>query len=491
MNRIIATTTLLLLFTIFGCKKDVTENNLNNEITTYIKEQIQIQEIPGIALAVIKDGNLIYEEYFGKADLEKNTLVTKNTLFPVYSITKLAVSTAIFQLIEQHKISLEDVISKYISNLPESWQTIKVEHLLTHSSGLPDFYVKEGTISDTDIWSKLINESLHFDTGNQFEYNQTNYWLLAKIIEKITSQSFEDFIITNQFQKDSSNIIFSSDLSDEFLNRASRHEFNNEKGEYNISKVYGGRRYHAANGMNITLKELVEWNARLDNNHLLGNELKHKMWEPFKFNNKTDEFLHGWHTYSLNNNVSYGFTGGSQTGFRKFINNNLTIIVLTNGYKYFSPHNDIINHVAGIVDSKLVYHKANVQHEIISCFLLKNDEDAIKNYFNVKANNPEQESDKKSSYSFENTLNAVGYLLLQKNNIKKAIKVFKLNIKENPKSSNCYASLAEAYLIDNQLNLSKENCILALELRPKNNYLKSMIETIEKRAKSMETTTTL
>ena len=63
MNRIIATTTLLLLFTIFGCKKNVTENNLNNEITTYIKEQIQIQEIPGIAIAVIKDGNLIYEKH--------------------------------------------------------------------------------------------------------------------------------------------------------------------------------------------------------------------------------------------------------------------------------------------------------------------------------------------------------------------------------------------------------------------------------------------
>lgn len=268
---------IIFLFSLFiSCsyEENSTEKEVKEEIETYLNEQIQMQQIPGLALGVIKNGRVVYEGYFGKADLETNVLVSESTLFPVYSITKLIVSTGIFQLIEQNKIALEDDISKYLEDLPKHWQPIKIKNLLTHSSGLPDFYVKEGNTSDADIWTRLTNEEMHFETGNQFEYNQTNYWLLAKIIEKISGVSFKNFIINNQFQNGAHDIIFSSDLSDNFSNRASRHEFNNEKDKYYISKIYGGKRYHAANGLNITLKELIEWSNRLDSGYLLTSEQK-------------------------------------------------------------------------------------------------------------------------------------------------------------------------------------------------------------------------
>ena len=390
MTKIKSIALLLSFILICSCEKSSTEKKLKVEIDTYLKEQIQMQQIPGLALGVIKNGNIVYEGYFGKADLENNTHVNKNTLFPVYSITKLIVSTGIFQLVEQNKISLEDTISKYIENTPKNWQHIKIKNLLTHSSGLPDFGIAGGEISDADIWLRITNEKMHYETGNQFEYNQTNYWFLAKIIEKVSGVSFDKFIIDNQFNKDTNNILFSSDLGYNFLNRASRHEFNNKKEKYDISKIYGGKRFHAVNGMNITLRELIKWNSRLDNGSLLGNEQKQNMWKPFQFNNKKDDFLHGWHTYSFdNNNNSYGFTGGGHTGFRKFLKNDLTIIVFTNGHKYFSTHNDIINRVAGIVDEKLIIKKGVVQHEILSAFLTKNTEEAIERYYVVRNKNPE------------------------------------------------------------------------------------------------------
>ena len=482
MTKIKSIVFLLSLIFIYSCEKSSTENRMKKEIETYLKEQMQMQQIPGLALGVIKNGKIIYEGYFGLADLENNTPVNENTLFPVYSVTKLIVSTGIFQLIGQNKISLEDGISKYIENLPKDWQNIKIKNLLTHSSGLPDFYLKEGRISDADIWLRIINEDLHFETGDRFEYNQTNYWLLAKIIEKISGASFEEFIINNQFRKDTNNIVFSSDLGDNFLNRASRHEFNNEVGKYDISKLYGGKRFHAVNGMNITLRELMKWNNRLDNGSLLKNKQKQNMWKPFEFGNKKDEFLHGWHTFKFKNDSSYGFTGGAHTGFRKFVNNDLTVIVFTNGHKYFSTRNDIIERVAGIIDENLIDKKVIIQHKILAAFLTKDIEKAIKKYFVVKNQNPENEDEitGRPWLSYERTLNSLGYLFLEKNNVKNAIKIFELNTTENPKSANCFDSLGEAYYADNQLFLSKNNFEISLTLNPENNNAKKMINLIEK-----------
>ena len=454
-NKLMTTTKLTLLLSsllfIFSCEGNRKENDFKKEIETYLQEQIQMQQIPGLALGVIKNGKVVYEEYFGKSDLETNATVSENTLFLVYSITKLMVSTGVFQLIEQHKISLEDDISKHLENLPEHWKHIKIKNLLTHSSGLPDFYVTEGNTSDADIWSRLTNEEMHFETGNQFEYNQTNYWLLAQIIEKVTGTSLDEFIINNQFQKGTTDII------------------------------YGGKRYHAANGVNITMKELIEWNSRLDKNKLLSDEQKNNMWTPFEFGNKRDAFLHGWHTYSLKGGNAYGFTGGSQTGFRKFVQNDLTIIIFTNGYKYFSPHNDIINRVAGIIDENLRDEKAIIQHEILAAFLTNNIEEAIEKYHLIKANNPEAETqiEGRSSLSYESTLNALGYLVLQKNKVKDAIKILELNAAENPKSANCFDSLGEAYYADNQLSLSKQTFGKSLALNPENINAKRMIDLIE------------
>src|SRR6187402_2230368 len=84
------------------------------KIDQYIKNVIEINEIPGVALAVVKDGKVIYEKYFGKANLEENKAVDKNTAFKIFSTTKLITSVGVFQLIETGKLSLEDPISKYL-----------------------------------------------------------------------------------------------------------------------------------------------------------------------------------------------------------------------------------------------------------------------------------------------------------------------------------------------------------------------------------------
>ena len=123
---------VILVLVINSCsniKKDQ-KNFLNkkNEINTYLQMQLEFQEIPSLALAVIKKGEVIYEGYFGNTDLKNSIPVSKKTIYPLYSVTKLIVTTGVFQLIEQKKISLEENISKYIKNLPENWNLYRITY---------------------------------------------------------------------------------------------------------------------------------------------------------------------------------------------------------------------------------------------------------------------------------------------------------------------------------------------------------------------------
>ncbi|PZU07131.1 MAG: serine hydrolase, partial [Chryseobacterium sp.] len=170
-------------------------------IDNYVQEAIKTNQIPGLAIGVIKDDKVIFEQYYGTENLEDAKKVSPSSMFRIYSTSKLMTDVGVFQLIEQGKLSLEDNVSKYVDNLPKDWQHVKVKNLLTHSSGMPDFVAFSDILpeySGPKTIERLSKERMDFKTGNEFRYNQTNYMLLSMIIERITGQSFEDFILNNQ-----------------------------------------------------------------------------------------------------------------------------------------------------------------------------------------------------------------------------------------------------------------------------------------------------
>lgn len=325
-----------------------------SKINAYLKTEVK--NTLGIAVAIIKGGNLVYENYLGKENLSDKS-VNNKSVFPLYSLSKLITSTAVFQLIEENKINLDHKIALYIEHLPKEWGDIEIKNLLTHSSGLPDYDIMKGTLSDSITLKNLIQNKLRFKKGERWEYNQTNFWFLTKIIEDITKKSFEDFVHENQFSND--NILFSSNFIDTIPNRSFKYNFNNNSQNWEKINLNFGKRANSAGGINLTLNQFVEWSIRFDNNEFIQATTKHKMWtsfeykEPFFFENEKDKFLYGWQQYSSNNEISYGFTGGMVTGYRKFINQNMTIIVLTNGLKNSPIRNKIINKIAGIMDENL------------------------------------------------------------------------------------------------------------------------------------------
>ncbi|WP_228414060.1 serine hydrolase domain-containing protein [Chryseobacterium sp. CH21] len=211
------------------------QTNQSKMINTYVKEVMKNNKIPGLALGVIKDGKVIFEQYYGTENLEDYKKVSSTSMFRIYSTSKLAANVGIFQLIEQGKLSLEDNVSKYVENLPKEWQEVKVKNLLTHSSGIPNFIAFEdipANDSNAKVIERLSKEKMEFETGNEFRYNQTNYMLITMIIEKITGQSFDNFIINNQFSATKDKVYFSSNSLEQIPNRVQKYNYNNETKQY-------------------------------------------------------------------------------------------------------------------------------------------------------------------------------------------------------------------------------------------------------------------
>lgn len=331
-------------------EKNLVLDSLKNEIDSYLNLMIEDNDIPGMALAVIKDGKTIYETYKGVASLETQKKVDENTLFRIYSTTKIITVTAIFQLIEDNKIGLNDSIAKYINGLPSSWKHIKIHHLIAHSSGLPDIMNYDLTLADQAMLRLLSNEKMKFDAGEKFAYNQTNYWFLTKIIEKVSNLSYEEFVFINQFEKDKNNIAFSSNHTDTIPGKAPLYWYQAEKKAYDLVTVNFGKRANSATGLTLSLNKFIQWNKRLDENLMLHESTKQMMWTPYEYKQKESEFLYGWGTYD---NHSIGFTGSGVTGYRKFLKDDMTIIFLSNGFNKPEPaHNKIIDKVANIVAAR-------------------------------------------------------------------------------------------------------------------------------------------
>ncbi|TDN97630.1 serine hydrolase domain-containing protein [Sunxiuqinia elliptica] len=479
MRNLTVFSILLLLCFSISCSNQRESDypaKISDKIDTYLTKAMELHNIPGLALAVVEGDQVVYERYLGKSSLEKDAPVDTTTLFRVFSATKLITSTAVFQLIQIGKLSLEDSISTYLDDLPAQWQQIKIKHLLSHASGLPDLIRHESTLSDKALMEKLSADKMDFITGSQFRYNQTNYWLLALIIEKITGMTFDEFVFKNQFDHSNDGVLFSSNSLEPIPNRAVRYFYNSKTHAFEKDTNNSGQRGHSGNGLNITLREFIEWNRKLDNHELLSSEMKSKMWEPFKFTNQKDHFLHGWGNYPVNELDSYGFSGGNLAAFRKFVNHQTTIILLSNGYE-IPAYDIIINDVARIAIPELTAKKRTLEEEVMSLAINRRFNEATQAFMKLKEENPSTDFD-----NLKWNINSLGNsYLYRENNIEKALEVFKINAEANPSWWVSMASLAETYELKNDRLHAIENYQKAIRLNEGNawNYNEQMKNKIE------------
>lgn len=347
-------TALLFNLSLF-CYAQKTEPS--KTVDNYVKSVIQINEIPGMAVGIVKNNKIVFQKYYGTETLESNKKVDSNSMFRIYSNTKLMSNVGLFKLIEDGKLSLEDKVSKYVDNLPKEWQNVQVKNLLSHSSGLPNWVeFKDISVNATnaEVIDRLSKEKMEFETGDHYRYNQTNYLLITMIIEKITGKTYENYIIENQFPDSRNQIVFSSNSVERIPNRVGKYNYNKTKKQYEKLTAIEGVRAHSSNGLAITLPAFLQWSMHFSKNDFLKPETIKMMWQPFHYKNNGFEFAHGWEITDSNNIRSYGFSGGNVSAYSIFPDNDMAIVVMYNGNKGFPVMYQMINHIAGIMDKQLM-----------------------------------------------------------------------------------------------------------------------------------------
>lgn len=254
-------------------------------------------------------------------------------------------------------------------------------------------------------------------------------------------------------------------------NRIIKYNYNSETKKYEKSTDVEGKKAYPGNGLAITLPAFLKWSSHLSTNDFLNQKTKDTMWQPFEYGNKKDIFAYGWEISKANNIPSYGFSGGNVSAYRIFPQNNMAIIMMSNGYSSFAVQYHLINHIAAIIDKNLTDAYALAQESIILEFSKNDNPNAERNYYNIKAKNPK--------WNFEDTLNNTGYILLRNSRINEAVKVFALNAKENPQSANVYDSLGEGYLSIKNYALALENYKKSIELNTENTNARNMISKVQ------------
>jgi CubicO group peptidase (beta-lactamase class C family) len=198
---------LLPLILLLSCTPK-TSQDLQSRLNMYFKQKLPDHE-PGGAVLIMKDTTVIFSKGYGLADLTGKEKITTKTLFNIGSISKTFVSNAILILRDEGKLSLEDSLLKYFPGFKNKGiaQKVKIKHLLTHTSGLPDnrqvkrdsvFYL---TANDEQNWYPVTQtDTLEFEPGSHYHYSNPAFNALALIITQVSGQKWQDFVANRIFR---------------------------------------------------------------------------------------------------------------------------------------------------------------------------------------------------------------------------------------------------------------------------------------------------
>lgn len=272
---------------------------------------------PGAAVLVVKDNKVILKKGYGLANLNPAKPVTPEMIFRIGSITKQFTSTAILKLAEQGKIDLKANITKYIPEYNLQGKIVTVEELLDHTSGiksytsLPDVMAveKKGLfVSTNDMLKTIQSQPFDFEPRSQWLYNNSGYFLLGIIIEKVSGVSYTDYITKNLFKPAG---MKSSYVEDPKLPAIATGYGKANDTEYKVADYVHTSIPFSAGSIFSTVDDLWKWNQAVFNYKLVKKEWLEKAWTPATLSNGTKvSYGYGWSLTRVGENKAIGHGGG-------------------------------------------------------------------------------------------------------------------------------------------------------------------------------------
>lgn len=337
-------------------------------IDRYVTAEMARQRIPGLALGIYKNGDAVLTKGYGLANIELNVPMTADSVLQSGSVGKSFTATAVMMLAEQGKIHLEDSITQYFPEAPDSWKPIKVANLLSHTSGIAAYDTPElqkagmpfdlrSDFSEAEMVGKIVKLPLDFNAGEGWSYENTNFVLLGIMIHRVSGHHYSAFLHYNIFSPlgmKSSRIISDTDI---IPNRVAGYEMiggtlrNQEWVSPTFNSTADGTIY-------FTVSDIEYWDRALSSEKLLQKDTLQKMWTPYPYGGKTaDEgYGFGWEIHFVNGHKVIEHDGawqGFTTSYSRYIDDKLTVVVLTNLDSDHSNPAAVVRAVAGIIEPKL------------------------------------------------------------------------------------------------------------------------------------------
>lgn len=443
-------------------------------IESFFRSLSTYHQLNGSAL-LAQDGKLIYKYSFGWANQETNVLNNDSTRFSIGSVAKIFTATAILQLREKGKLKLDDKVSKFLPDFP--YANITIRHLLSHTSGLPDYELfepqvdqhPEKIVTNADFMPalKAWKKPLYFTPGDKWQYANTNFILLAILVERIGRQPFKAYIRQHIFLPSG---MFDTDLrpgtnANKDFHKAVNYQYATLFAETpipadSIAKLQW--RTHSLSGfegqgnIQTTTTDLLKFDEALESGRLLHAISLQEAYTPSKLNNgqlaesgmslgKAYYGL-GWFILADSSHGKIAWHGGGQPGavaiFLRNLSKKQVVVLLDN---YFSEgiyrngwnamqlmNGQVVNTTRQSLSGEYGHTLVKDGPDIAFCRLLQMRADSIHYYLD------------------EDQQNKLGYQLMYEagfgNHLKLALEVFRTNILCFPGSFNAYDSYAEALL---------------------------------------------
>ncbi|HJU75532.1 MAG TPA: serine hydrolase [Gemmatimonadaceae bacterium] len=307
------------------------------KVGDFVQAEMRRQRIPGVAIGIVKNGAVLAARGFGYANLEHMVPVTAETIFQSGSLGKMFTAVAVMLQVEDGKLALSDPLTKFFPDAPNTWRDITVRHLLTHTSGIPDYTTDEfdyrKDYTEDELARLAYATQLEFAPGSRWNYSNTGYALLGFIVRRASGKFYGDVLAERVFKPlgmTGARVISEADL---VPHRSAGYRL--VRGEIKNQNWVAPELNTTADGsLYFSLRDLLAWEAGVRRRALLKPESWQQILSPVRLaSGKPYPYGFGWSVDERRGQPLHSH-GGAWQGFKtqlsRFIGDDLTIIVLAN-----------------------------------------------------------------------------------------------------------------------------------------------------------------
>lgn len=331
----------------------------------YLRKTMEREKIPGLSLAVVRDGKVVRAAGYGLANVEHQVAARPETVFQSGSVGKQFTAAAVMMLVEEGRVALDDPLLRFFEQAPAAWRDITVRHLLTHTSGLED-YAESSAAKDVlvdlrrdytepELLQKAFRLPIEFAPGSQWSYSNSGYVVLGALIHEVTGKFYGDFLQERVFGPlgmRSTRIISEADIVPD---RAAGYRL--EKGVLKNQEWVAPSLNTTADGsLYLTVLDLAKWDIALSRGEILKRPSLAQMWTPARLTNGST-YPYGF-AWALGEQRGHALIehGGTWQGFRahisRYVDDHLSVIVLANLGE--APVGVIAHTAAGLLEPALL-----------------------------------------------------------------------------------------------------------------------------------------